>query len=567
MLYARVSTDKQWQQGDSLEAQIRAMRKYTTERAYIIPKGAIFSEQFSGTTDKRPELDKAIEEIKEFKRQGIKISYFIIHKMDRGSRGWPDVHFSIKKQLQALWVELVDTYGIIQKEINVVNIDGVNTDLYDWAKINPSRISETMASITSQEERNAILVRTMDQQIRDILAGYWEREATFWFVNDFIENEFGKKKSIQSPHPIEAKFVIRIFELILEGWKKRDIVDELNAMGYLSRTYKKWNKTKTQIIARGGWVKLTVKRLDEIIQNPIYAWIWVVNLKWNPTRIVRQKYAGLVSIDTWNKANKWKKQIIEKSDGSVTLLHWKDFVEQPEIKRRFKHNPNFPFGNLVYAPNSVKYLNWNAPVGRTGTAYSYYSAKTPQKTFNYKSNEFESSIVNHLKDITPDKPLVTLYLAILDEIWKKRKDEQTNGQTTKEAYLNELIWKRARILSEVSSLIHFPALLEWKNKEVEEITIEIKKVEENLKQEESEVNLEWFKKYGKKLIENIWEIAQNTKEHEVLHILFQLVFDTTPTYDQIVNRNTPLRPFFALISQQKILPRENFYENLWWQPH
>jgi len=69
--YARVSTNSQARDGNSLEAQINSLKEAGAEK--------IFSDIFSGSKNKRPELDKLLKII----QSGDKL---IITKLDRIAR-------------------------------------------------------------------------------------------------------------------------------------------------------------------------------------------------------------------------------------------------------------------------------------------------------------------------------------------------------------------------------------------------------------------------------------------------------------------------------------------------
>ncbi len=49
---------------------------------------------------------------------------------------------------------------------------------------------------------------------------------------------------------------------------------------------------------------------------------------------------------------------------------------------------------------------------------------------------------------------------MLGEVWNERKGELTSDKQTKEQHLLELQTREKQILGEVTSLIHYPALLE-----------------------------------------------------------------------------------------------------------
>jgi hypothetical protein len=260
------------------------------------------------------------------------------------------------------------------------------------------------AASGAKQERKAILQRTIPQEIRNSYNWYWVRPPTFGYDTEQIIDENGARKTIQIPNAKESKWVIRIFEMKASWYSDDEIVDEINSMWYLSRTYNLWDSAKTRVIWQKGWMKLWVKQMQAYLKNPIYAWVAEITWRGNPTRYVRQKYKWLVSIDLWNRANSWKRRII--IDGDMTnLSSGSDDPEDTIVKkRRNRLHPDFPFWKLILADGTDRYLNYNSPKWRR-KRYSYYSTKGSK---NYKIDEFENSIIDFFKEIEAEKKWLKL---------------------------------------------------------------------------------------------------------------------------------------------------------------
>jgi hypothetical protein len=86
-----------------------------------------------------------------------------------------------------------------------------------------------------------------------------------------------------------------MFDLKAQGLLTDDqIVEEINALGYKSR-----NRS----------IKLTVKQMQVCLKKPIYAGI--IQTAWTGHTPIRAQYDGLVSVETWNRANRGKLKIVE----------------------------------------------------------------------------------------------------------------------------------------------------------------------------------------------------------------------------------------------------------------
>lgn len=287
IIYCRVSTDKQSKTWESLSVQEQECRDFCKRNNYQVM--SVFSEQFTWTKDKRPKIQEALEFIK---NSELKISYIIVLKIDRISRWWITIHDSFKKQFKDLWVILKDVYWIIWEDKNVVNIEWVNTDKYNWAKSNTNQIAENMTVMMSENERNTILQRMLWQAIKNNKRGYKVRNSDYGFRNVKIMTPLWKK-TIQVEKPEESIFVKKMFELKAR-WDLSDleIVDEINLMWFKSRKRDKWNSEKTEIIWVIWWIKLSTKQLQQIIKAPVYAWVILEEWTWN--KPIKAPYDWLV---------------------------------------------------------------------------------------------------------------------------------------------------------------------------------------------------------------------------------------------------------------------------------
>lgn len=85
-IYNRVSTEKQSQEGLSLQTQREACIKYAQQQGYDVSDKYILDEVYSGLTIDRPKLDRLLEWVKNGEVQGI-----VIYSTDRFSRDGYDL--------------------------------------------------------------------------------------------------------------------------------------------------------------------------------------------------------------------------------------------------------------------------------------------------------------------------------------------------------------------------------------------------------------------------------------------------------------------------------------------
>jgi len=79
------------------------------------------------------------------------------------------------------------------------------------------------------------------------------------------------------------------------------------------------------------------------------------------------------------------------------------------------------------------------------------------------------------------------------------------------------------------------------------------------------LNTEWFKEFSFNLLEHISILLKQKQNFEELQVIFKFVFKEIPTYNEIVNRTTPIYPIFSLNSKKE--PQINWSSslNLLWQ--
>lgn len=565
ILYARVSTQKQSTQWESLNVQIDEMRRYSKFQNWNILEE--FQEQFTGTKDSRPEFNRALEKIKFYRKAWIQVDYFLVTKIDRNTRGGIDVHNSIKNKLIELWVQLKDTQWVIQDRKNVVQIEWVDTSAYGWSYQNPSEVSELFFASTAKHERDAILQRTIPQEIRNTYEWYWVRPPNFWYNTQATINESGARKTIQVPHPIESKWIIRIFEMKAAWYSDYEIAEEVNAMWYTSRDYILWDSTKTKAIWKKGWKKLDIKQLQVYLMNPIYAGVAKIQWKWNPIHYIRQKYKWLISIDLWNRANSGKRKIIINGD-TVTLSSGSDDPEDILVKkRRNRLHPDFPFWKLILADGTDRFLNYNSPKWRR-ERYRYYSARGSK---NYPVEEFEQSVVDYFNEIGWEESWGNFLDCIVWLAYKYRKDEFVSATSHKEEHLKTLQMKRNTIISNLDNYSELPEILSIKEAELKTLKNEIMELEKEVVSVKSDIDISTIKDFWKMITEHLWTLASATRNYETLKIIFWFTLGYTPEYSEILNRTARLRPFLALNTKKHTLADMDFVsieDNMSrWQPH
>lgn len=102
-LYARVSTDRQAKEGDSIPAQMDALKKYVDDNPDMVLAGIYVDDGVSGTRSDRDELNRLLDDVK----RGL-IDVILLTKLDR-------LYRSIRHYLNMM--DVLDKYGVGWKAI------------------------------------------------------------------------------------------------------------------------------------------------------------------------------------------------------------------------------------------------------------------------------------------------------------------------------------------------------------------------------------------------------------------------------------------------------------------
>jgi hypothetical protein len=215
VIYCRVSSPKQAQDGDSWESQAKACMNYARQKSLKVLTDP-YLEAYTGRADSRPRLDEMLGYL--LRNKG-KVGYVIVFEISRLTRGGSSSYTTITDNIRSLGAEVRDTYGIIQEEINIMAEHGDLADGYKFARKRPSKIPEQLMSESKRDQIDEQLARLIGRQMNLTKAGYWIGLYPYGFVS-LKERETsgeGKKRTVLIPKPDEAIHIKEIFRLRADG--------------------------------------------------------------------------------------------------------------------------------------------------------------------------------------------------------------------------------------------------------------------------------------------------------------------------------------------------------------
>lgn len=187
-LYTRVSTDYQFEEGYSLEAQEEKLKKWCELKDYNSFK--VYSDGgWSGSNIKRPKMQEMIEDIKRNKIKAV-----VVYKLDRLSRSQKD------------------TLYLLEDVFIPNNVDFISLNENFDTSTSYGRAMIGILSVFAQLERENIRERTRMGMYERVKEGYWMGGAAIPFGYDYDANN-----DILVPNE-NADDVRAIFKLYIEGY-------------------------------------------------------------------------------------------------------------------------------------------------------------------------------------------------------------------------------------------------------------------------------------------------------------------------------------------------------------
>ena len=526
----RVSTDRQFQEGESIEAQ-RRKTEYVAQREKI-DIVRFFTEHYSGRKIDRPIID----ELFEFLVANPDIQFVIIGDIDRFTRGGSEIYLSLKRQMRELDVVLIDTTGIIQPERNRLQHLGVE---YQWSIESPSHFAEVFMAEKARAEASDILTRTIGQQIQLTRDGYQCRGSNFGYRNTKVTTEDGKKKTIMVPDEIEAPWIVRMFQLRAEGsWQDDAICEAINAMGYQSRKTNIYDKESRKVLGQTQPQQLTPKQLRKYLMRTIYCGVKCE--QWNNGNPVLAPIEPLISIELFNRANRGKLSIEKLPNGTLEV------IENRDKHQNHRHNPDFLLRHVVACPNCRKPMVASRSKGKSGQYFGYYHCNRGHKYLGVNKTEFEETVANYLEKLQAKPGFLPLFREVVRDVWIQKNRATKLGADQTKAHIDTLRQRQASLIDRIpacNSLI-VQGKLEQQIEELEEC---IKTSEKQLRStgiKKDEISA--YFQIAKKLMEHPKPHVFSAPTKEKLEKSWHFIFKSRPTYADLADGTPDLTLVYRL---------------------
>jgi hypothetical protein len=527
----RVSSTKQGTEGDSPEAQREQIEQFARARNIRIRKVFVFLE--SASRAQQP-MQEAIDYCKDPKHN---IQLFIVKSIDRFTRLGSYTYTSLKTQLEARNVRLTDIYGIIgAQKVNTLEHLGVS---YKWSVYDPTKNSEILEAERASDEKRDIMSRMIGAEVRYTRLGYWMRRPLYGYVNVRVETRNGKRCMLR-PHLIEAPLIIKIFELRSRNTlTDQQIADEVNKLGFKTRTnFIRSKQDKTKIIRESGGCKLTVKHLQRLIHNTVYAGVNTEG--WTGGQPVKLRAGGLIPIDLFNAANRGNIVIIER-DGEIKVRH-KATMQQKLIKG--VHNPEYPYKRIIMCPICNHALGGSASRGKLGKYYPAYHCSTRGHQFRVPKPQFDATITDYLNCVQVSPVHTGKVLQAVIEEWELRQDSIRRDNSVVALQAVDLK-SQAKMLVNNLKFLKSETAVRYMEEDLLEIEKQLATIkQEQLKKKGSQPDTrETLRAQAAQLLQNLSDLILGDNDPTLKGVRLGLLFTQAPTYDDLtssIRDKTPL---------------------------
>ena len=332
VIYARYSSSAQTEQ--SIEGQLRVCREYAEKKGFNILHEYI-DRAMTGTNDNRPEFQRMIADSK---KQNFK--FVLVYKLDRFSRSKYD-NAIYKHKLQENGVKVISATEAISDTPEGIMMEGL---LEMFAEMYSKDLSQ---KVKRGMRENVLKGLTIGGKV---LYGYK------------VEN---KRVIINEEQAPAVKFM---FKEYANGTSKKDIVKQLNNMGYRTNAGQKF----------------TINSIQDKLSN--------------------RKYLGEYKNDYIDSKDYFPKLIDQTTFDNVQekLKHNKRYTSKPKEE--------FILAGKVFCGHCGASMIGTSGTSHTGKSHSYYTCLERNKRHNCdKSNEnkqkLENEIFNRIyeKVLTPEK--------------------------------------------------------------------------------------------------------------------------------------------------------------------
>ena len=373
IIYCRVSSVAQVEEGHGLESQDTRCRDYAARKGYEVIE-SFYERAVSGCTTNRPSFNAMLDFIKAQKEP-------IIVVIDDISRLARDIqsHWALRRTLEEMG-------GMLE------------SPTVTFGEGSDSVLVENMLASVSQHQREKNAEQTLNRMKARVMNGYWVSHAPVGFK---FEKVHGHGKLLVRNEPLAS-----IVQEALEGFASGRFETRAEVKRYLE-SQPEFPRTR-----HGHVTNETVNRL---LNRPHYAG-HVEFPTWN-IALRKGHHEGLISFETY--------QAIQRR-----------LSKKAKAPARADLSEDFPLRGFILCADCDNPLTACWSKSKTGKRHAYYHCFTKGCASHRKSikrDDLEGAFEEMLKSLRPTRSMITLLKAMFERAWDMRaRQARETAQTLKD---------------------------------------------------------------------------------------------------------------------------------------
>lgn len=492
IIYCRVSSAKQVNEGNGLDSQEQVCRDWAKQRGYVVEK--VFAEKgISGSKEDRPAFKAMLNFL--FDADGK----YIILAMDINR-----------------FARDVVVYGTLKEKIRKIGhvLQTVNMTLEDTDE---SELLENVSSALGQYERKKNASRTKKNMIEHAKQGFWVMRPPIGLKSVKIDKRVYHQRNEPSATYIQEA---------LEGFAKCRFVTQKDVFDFL--------KNKDLRTFNNKPVRLTMNVIKNILKNPVYTGYFSYK-HWD---ISYQKWAidPIISVDTYNK-------IKDRLNPKKTIQHRKYNMD----------DETFPLRRFVRCAVCGEKLTGSKAKSKSGRRHLYYhchNKKCAMYGKSIKQADIHRDFETILEGMTPNDTLVGLSIHIINEQYNEKTQDVRSSLAEKRGKIADKQQEKQKAFDLLMNSSNAPEIANMCKNKISVLSAEINALEdENKVQEIETMPLDRATDIVMNFIKQplqVWRVGDYYQKQGVLN----LCFSEPISYDREKKFGTPkLAPIFGLFDK------------------
>lgn len=412
LIYCRVSSERQKNEGHGLESQEHRCKEYARQKGYEVEK--VFGDSVSGGGDfmKRPAMREMLNYLDKKPHQQYVVIFDDLKRFARDTV----FHWNLRSALKVR--------NATPKCLN-----------YDFAEDPEGRFVETIFAAQNQLEREQNRRQVVQKMKARLEMGHW------CFPSLPMGYKHLKLTSTSNSIPTPVEPMASIVKEALEGYASGRFPQQIDVQRFFKQNSLKGDRP------------IYLEQVKRILLQSFFYAGYVEYKDWE-VEMRKGLHEGIISLATHER-------IQERLTGK-TRTHVKKFL-----------NPDFPLRKFVVCQVCHKPLTASWSTARNGEKRPYYRCNGKGCVFKNKSihrekitKEFEAI----LSSIKPSEQVLNLTKEIIKDLWAKKQKEMKSERSKKITELGSMVEERNRLIDRItktgdSSVI---ALYEDRLKEIAE---------------------------------------------------------------------------------------------------